>query len=151
MKLVIGFLLCIAVYLLNWVAVFVGWYESYEWVDIPMHVLGGMVAAILVMGALELVVKRVEFTSFGKNLKFLYQFIVVLSGVALIATIWELHEFVLDTVREGNVWSQLVSERAIGIHQPSVTDTMIDYVMGLSGAAVVVVILNSIYAKHLGR
>jgi hypothetical protein len=73
----------------------------------------------------------------------------VIAGVALIATAWELYEFLMDSVRFGNVWQQIVEERAIGVHQPSVTDTMIDYVMGLSGGTVAVVMMH-MYEKYLG-
>lgn len=149
MKFLFGLLACVAVYAFNWVVVQLGGYVRFEWIDIPMHALGGVVAGLLVMGVIDLVVKKVELKKGWVRYEGLLYWVVVIAGVALIATAWELYEFLMDSVRFGNVWQQIVEERAIGVHQPSVTDTMIDYVMGLSGGTVAVVMMH-MYEKYLG-
>lgn len=149
MKFLFGLGACVAVYAFNWVVVQLGGYVRFEWIDIPMHALGGLVAGLLVIGVLDLVVKRVELNKGWARYRGLFYWAVVIAGVALIATAWELYEFFMDSVRFGNVWQQIVEERAIGVHQPSVTDTMIDYVMGLFGATVAVIITR-VYESYLG-
>ncbi len=93
-------------------------------IDGPMHFAGGFA-----MGMLGLAVHHCEILhARTKHVSGWYHFLFVISFVALIAVLWEFHEYVLDhtfTVWMG--WPQA---------QVSLQDTMADLMLGLIGGAI---------------
>ena len=150
MKFVFSIVFGMAVYALNWVAVFTGIYAKWEWFDMPMHVLGGMVAAAVAFGVIDLMVEKVTLRKRVKNHRWLWDFIVVIGIVSTIAIVWELHEFLIDSLRFGSFYEQLYNERVAGYHQPSITDTMIDFTLGILGG-IVYFVLVTFYEKNTRR
>lgn len=92
-----------------------GFYERWWWFDIPMHILGGAVAA----WSLARFFERYKKTVLLKPLVF--TLFVLVSGTALIGVLWEVYEFFLHVVTGF-------------ITQPSVADTVADLVNDLVGA-----------------
>ncbi len=150
MKVIVSLVMGLGVYGLNWFAVAIGWYEKYEWIDVPMHFFGGVVAGLLVIGSIDISIKRVQIVFKNRLLVAGIWWLVIMGGVALIATAWEFHETLMDLARDTNPLHALLTENVHGYHQPNVIDTMIDYVMGFIGGTVAV-IGNAIYEKHLGH
>ena len=147
MKIIFSLLFGAVVYGANWIAVLIGWYEKYEWIDIPLHILGGMVAASLGIALLSTTTESITLKKPFKNWSWLWHFTVLISFVCLVAVIWELHEFIIDSFKYGSFYEQLYTERVLGTHQPSVTDTMIDFIMGLVGGTLYF-IGQKIYEKN---
>ncbi|MAG11168.1 hypothetical protein CMI44_02555 [Candidatus Pacearchaeota archaeon] len=91
-------------------------YVLFPWVDIPMHLLGGV--SVGYMSVLFLRFFREENLLIIKN-KFIFVLIVVFS-VSFIAILWEFWEFLTD------YFFQVSS-------QPGLEDTMLDFLMGMLG------------------
>lgn len=97
-----------------------GLYGMFDWYDIPMHVLGGVVAALWGLEYIHL--RSIKLRPVDK--------VVAVIGIAsFIAVIWELHEFILDIF-------------TAGVRQPSNTDTMIDFIMDYIGVSVVIAFMR---------
>jgi len=96
-----------------------GIYESYTWMDIPMHFLGGFSAAFTYMFLIDIL--RHE-NLMGK-MHFLVYFIFVISLVSLTAVLWEFFEFSLDMLFEA-------------YNQKGLGDTLGDILIGLIGGIV---------------
>lgn len=86
------------------------------WVDIPLHFLGGVFAAIVTV-----IFYRRNFKSKNK----LFIFIAITSGAVLIGVSWELFEWILDN---------LVPLFKLP-HEPNLNDTMSDLALDLLGGA----------------
>lgn len=93
-------------------------YQVIQWIDHPMHFLGGLLIGrsyFLLIGLLQ----RYGYT--GHIPKFTY-FVFVVSLVAMTAVAWEIMEFSLDSLDNGQ-------------RQPSLADTMQDLIFGILGGA----------------
>lgn len=116
-------------YLLN---VVFGWvYKIYPNADIPMHVLGGFLAASLGISLWVRAVGHYEI----KGAPWWLVAIGVFGFTCLIAVFWEFYEFIHDWVRRGS--------GGFVVYQASVADTMKDLLDGLIGAALSVGIFRS--------
>lgn len=98
-------------------------YERYPNFDIPMHFLGGV--AIALTGNSLLQIAQKEKWLVIKNR--VVTIILIISFVALFATLWEFHEFLLD-------------EYFGTLTQSSLADTMKDMFLGLLGACAFTII-----------
>lgn len=95
-------------------------YWLFPWVDIPLHFLGGFWSAV-VLAWLNLKFNL----RFFEGRKFLWNFVLILSFVALIGVLWEFFEFSWDFLSN----SMDVSK----IAQPGLADTMGDLFFDLLG------------------
>ena len=107
-------------------------YGVLEWYDIPMHIGGGFARAALGLAIWIEGVEDVTFKGwFQKHLKWWLVPGIVLGFVSLIGILWELHEFLLD----------VLFPRITGMfHQPSIADTMMDFVMDLLGGVIALIV-----------
>lgn len=94
-------------------------YEVLPWLDIPMHVFGGVAIAYML----------VLFLNFFSEKKFIFikskwvYFLVILGFVSLIAVLWEFYEFLMKFF--------------FGLpFQPSLEDTILDLFLGLFGGVI---------------
>jgi len=93
-------------------------YLDYK-LDTPMHILGGISAALSIAYTLQLLQKHKSLII--SNL--LIKWIIVIVSVMAVAVLWEFYEF--------------SSDYFFGtIHQPTLTDTMKDLFNGLIGALI---------------
>lgn len=121
-------LIIVLVLVFHFLGLLFGLYELLGWYDIPMHAGGGFA-----MGALGLAiwmegVEDVTFKGwFQKHLKWWLVPGIILGFVSLIGILWELHEFLLD-------W--FIPRGVELLHQPSIADTMMDFVMDLLGGVI---------------
>src|SRR3989344_7735721 len=94
-------------------------YLLYPWIDIPMHFLGGIAIAYTII----LFLRYFSEEGFiGINRKFLHVLLII-SLVALVAVLWEFYEFLMFYF--------------FGIiMQPSLNDTIGDFLYGLLGGLV---------------
>ena len=106
---------------------FYGIYIKFEWLDLPMHFLGGALISYSYYRLLK-TMQKYEYIGFIHNILL---FIFVISFVALTAIFWELYEFVLDSID-------------LGTRQTHIRDTMIDLSLGLAGG-----ICGYFYSKFL--
>ena len=99
-------------------------YSALPWFDIPMHLGGGLAMAALAIGLWNEGIEEVTFKkSLERHLKWWLLPAIVLGFVALIGVAWELHEFVFDQFFPSQ----------FGWRQPSIGDTMMDFVMDIVG------------------
>lgn len=109
-----------------------GWaYDVWPFIDIPMHILGGFLAACLGLGLWQAVVKRHK----TKGVPPYAVMIVLVSFAGLIAVVWEFHEFIAD-------WNQAREGDAFRMMQASVADTVKDLADGLIGACIAVLLFR---------
>ena len=94
----------------------------YYWIDNPLHIAGGIWVAAFTLWFLE----RYQDGLFLKHGK-LVPFLFVLGMASLVGISWELFEFFYDQTVGGFLGGELIS-------QPSIVDTMKDFVNNLSGA-----------------
>lgn len=92
-------------------------------IDTPMHFLGGFV-----MGMLGIAIHHAEASRYHtRNCPVWYHYTFVVGFAMLMGIAWEFHEYIFDQTI--NVWYNL--PRA----QPSVADTMKDFLMDWLGAS----------------
>ena len=115
------FFILISVHILG---IYRNWYWDVSWLDVPMHLLGGFFAAVLVLWLRK---KNPALFS-GDNL--IADFIVILGLVSLISVFWEFFEFFLDYYSGATALK----------NQLSVSDTMFDLFFDLSGGVVAYVL-----------
>ncbi len=72
------------------IAILNHWYWTYSWIDMPMHFLGGILAAMLFFWV------NLKFDYLTKLPNYLITVILSLSFVALIGVLWEFSEFFYD-------------------------------------------------------
>ena len=107
-------------------------YWVFDWFDILMHGLGGIVVGFFMAAVL------VKIKPFLKEHLSLLIFL-ILAGTVFIGLLWESLEFVLDLYMRTT------------IHQPSVSDTILDLIMDGVGslvASVLTVITIQKYGKN---
>ena len=117
--------LIIAVLVFNLIGNVFGLYEMWSWYDMPMHFSGGLAMGAFALALWHEGVEDVRFKGWlAKHLKWWLVPMFVIGFVALVATVWEFHEFILDYALNQQF-----------TRQPSIGDTMIDFFLGLLGAA----------------
>ena len=112
-----------------------GVYWLYYWYDIPVHFLGGFAAGVLGLDLWYFFVSDLRMAKVWMR-PWMIRFTFAMGIVGLIGVGWELHEFILDYVRS------IVHGVKI-VRQPSIADTMLDFVMDLSGGFVAYVITGN--------
>lgn len=90
------------------------------WIDIPLHFAGGMAVAMFA---------GTFFKNELKSRSKLFIFFFLLGSAAFVGTLWEFMEWGID-----NLWG---IKNGWPKSQPSLNDTMLDYLMDLSGAFLV--------------
>jgi hypothetical protein len=110
----------------------IGVYWLYYWYDIPVHFLGGLAAGVLGFDIWYFFVSELQVKKRWMR-PWMIRFMFTMGIVSIIGIGWELHEFVLDFARS------IVHGVKI-VRQPSIADTMLDFVMDLSGGFVAYVI-----------
>ena len=104
--------------------VFLGHYKRHPWIDIPMHVLGGVFIAY----SFSLTLTYFEKIEILSELNILSRSIFLFALTSTAAVIWEFGEFTLDFLFDTSA-------------QMSLEDTMLDMFLGLVGGAVLIVFL----------
>lgn len=123
-KLVRIFALPSLLFCLHLALVFLAFYERHPWIDIPMHVLGGVFIAYSFNLAITYFQQRKilsELNVFSRSV-----FLFALTSSATV--IWEFGEFTLDFLFCTNA-------------QASLEDTMLDMFLGLVGGTALIVFL----------
>lgn len=123
-KLVSIFALPTLLFCLHLVMVFLGIYERYPWLDIPMHVLGGVFIAY----SFNLAVTYFQERKLLSELNILSRIVFLFTLTSTAAVIWELGEFTIDFFFSTNA-------------QASVEDTILDMFLGLVGGTALIVFL----------
>ncbi len=126
-----AFLVIAIVLVFHFVGLLFGLYDILDWYDIPMHIGGGFAMGALGLAIWNEGVDDVKFKGwFQKHLSWWLIPGIVLGFVSLIGILWELHEFLLDEI----------FPKAIELkHQPSIADTMMDFVMDLLGGVIALI------------
>jgi len=106
-------------------------YWVFDWFDILMHGLGGVVVGFFITAL------TIRFKAMIKEHLGLLVFI-VLAGTIFVGLLWESFELVIDLYMKTN------------IHQPSVSDTILDLIMDGVGA-LVAAILGVITIQKYGK
>jgi len=116
-------LLAIAIALIHSVAVFYNWYWRFLWIDVPMHFLGGVLAAIIFIWLCE------KFPGhFNLSRNFFITALAVLSFTALVGVLWEFSEFVYDVIISSRGWGALAGQGA----RDMIEDLFFDLLGGLA-------------------
>ena len=123
-KLVSFFALPALLFCLHLVMVFLGLYKAHPWIDIPMHVLGGVFIAY----SFSLAVTYFQAGKILSELNVISRIVFLFALTSLATVIWEFGEFSLDSV-----FGTLA--------QASLADTMLDMFLGLVGGAFLIVFL----------
>jgi hypothetical protein len=97
-------------------------YHQFLWLDIPMHLGGGLVVMLVALAFWSSCVDSITFKRYAR-FSYLIEAVILLGFVALIGIGWEGYEFILD---------QLVG----GSRQPSIADTMADFSFDLAGGII---------------
>lgn len=105
-----------------------GFYYRWWWFDIPMHMLGGFVAAWSVARFFKDYKKLVALKPWA------FEVFVLVSGTALIGILWEVYEFFMSLIF--NI-----------VMQPSVADTVADLVNDCVGALLFCLFIH-FYRRH---
>ena len=123
-KIVFGLLAFI--FVLHVVAIQKVLYWTYAWFDIPMHILGGVWAALFFAWCAE----HTNFLSFSiKEAKFMTSVIMTLGFVALFGIGWEIYEFIYDAFFS-------VSRNYAFLLQLSAADTIADLFFDILGGTI---------------
>jgi len=127
LKNIIVFLVIILI--LHVAALINGLYWLIPWLDIPMHILGGVWVAMF-FGYLN--------QKFFKSPSFWPSVLLTLSFVALFGVLWEFFEFFLNHTS---------SLQKFGSFQGDLTDTMADLFFGLIGG-LIFILLDKVFKKN---
>lgn len=123
-KLVTIFALPVLLFCLQVALVLLGFYEWYPWLDIPMHVLGG----ILIANSFSMAITYFREKGFISDLNVLTRSVFLFTLTATAAVIWEFGEFTLDFFFR--------TRAQIGLE-----DTMLDMFLGLVGGTALILFL----------
>ena len=119
------------VFLANILALFLGMYEQFPWLDIPMHFFGGYTVALLGIALFSWVKTRVQIRattqSHSRFAVMLLEGMFVIGFVMIISVAWEIWEFLMDQ------FATVFVER-FGVTQPGMADTMNDFLNDTVGA-----------------
>ncbi len=117
------------VLLLNLLGNVLGLYGSWPWYDMPMHFGGGFAMGVFAIALWQEGIEEVRFKGrLAKHLKWWLVPLFVIGFVALVATLWEFHEFGLDILLDQEP-----------VRQVNLEDTMADFFLGLLGAVVAII------------
>jgi len=120
----------VLILILNFCAAMFGWYGMWHWFDIPMHLAGGFAMGMFGLALFYDGIQDIRFGGrFERHFRFWFIYLFVVGFVSLIAVGWEIHEFVLDRLFDG-------------LRQPSIADTMMDFLMGVTGGFLSVAVLH---------
>lgn len=126
----------LAVYGFNLFAGFIGLYGKWHWLDIPMHFLGGFAMGLFGIALWTAAVEEVTFKKrLLRHLRWWLAPLFILGFVALVGIGWEWYEYFMD------LWFE-------GIRQPSIGDTMADFLLDLIGGFVAVLLFYPKYGKR---
>ena len=104
---------------------FYHWYDAVLWLDIPMHLIGGMWVALLFVYLFEKYLLKLEQVHFFKSL------ILTLGFVALIGILWEFYEYLSD------VYIYKIHPLNLVFNPKNYPDTLSDIVNDLIGGTAV--------------
>jgi len=113
-------------FLFNWVLFFLGVYSFAEWIDIPMHLLGGSLVAFTYFFSLRYLQKRSHI-----KINSLTRIVFVFALVALTAVLWEFFEFSLTYITGMSF-------------QGTLNDTIFDLFLGLLGGLLTAIVLDKL-------
>ena len=130
-KLIRIFALPFAVFCFHLVMVFSGHYKRHPWIDIPMHILGGIFIAYSFSLALTYFQERKILSDLNVLSRSIFLFALTSSA----AVIWEFGEFTLDFFFDT-------------VAQASLEDTMLDMFLGLVGGTALIVFLGRTSIKE---
>jgi len=102
-------------------------------IDVPMHLMGGFAMGLLGLAIHHAVASKYHTTHFPAW----YHYLFVVGFAMLIGIAWEFHEYIMDHTI--NTWYNLP------FSQPSLADTMKDFLMDWIGASVAF----TLFKKHL--
>jgi hypothetical protein len=94
----VSLLLCSAILLIavvHYIASFRGWYDIYDWIDIPLHLMGGAFIGILFY---YLFTSRFDVMPRHSTIDLVPLLIFGAGFVALVGVLWEFYEFFADVV-----------------------------------------------------
>ena len=123
-KLVKIFSLPILLFCLQLLLVFLGFYDRHPWLDIPMHVLGGVFIAY----SFSLAVTYFQERKILSELNVLTRSVFLFALTSAATVIWEFGEFTLDFFFDT-------------VAQASLEDTMLYMFLGLVGGTALIVFL----------
>ncbi len=123
-KLVSFFALPTLLFCLHLVMVFLGFYKRHPWLDIPMHVLGGVFIAY----SFNLAMTYFQERRLLSELNILSRSVFLFALTSTATVIWEFGEFTLDFFFDT-------------MAQTSLEDTMLDMFLGLVGGTALIVFL----------
>lgn len=98
----------------------VHWSENISWIDIPLHTLGGMWAALLFFGVFGYLFEERVLSHSLERVKIVF---IAMSFAAFIGVLWEFHEFIF-------------SEYLSLYLQPGILDTLGDLFWDIIGGAI---------------
>ena len=98
-------------------------YERFPNVDIPLHLAGGFVAGLFAICVRDELLRR----KMTKRAPWWFDLLFVVGFAAMVASFWELYEFVLDATH--------LALGNLDKTQLSVGDTVFDLMNGMAGAA----------------
>jgi len=127
--------ICIFILIIQALAGCYFWYWSIKWLDIFMHILGGVF-----IGSISLYLYYYSGYIAPKHFSHLSSLFVALSGTALIGIFWEFFEYVVDEYITVSGWLLL---------EGGVKDLLSDLFNDLLGSAVASIIFISIWKKDL--
>ncbi len=113
-----------------------GWYLTHPDIDIPLHLGGGLAAGMFAIALHDDFKRRHKI---GRTPRW-YDLLFTLGFVALVAIVWEFHEYVLDRT--------IFTRYLQAISQLSVADTIGDFLNGLIGAAASYFAFGSSHTRH---
>lgn len=123
-KLVSIFALPTLLFCLQLVMVFLGFYERHPWLDMPMHVLGG----VFITYSFSLAITYFQERKILSELNVLSRSVFLFALTSTATVIWEFGEFTLDFFFDT-------------VAQLSLEDTMLDMFLGLVGGTALIVFL----------
>lgn len=114
------------VFLVNFIAIFGGFYEMWHWFDVPMHFSGGFAAGAFAYALWNSAVDQITFKGwFAKHVRWWFVPLFMVAFVALIGVGWEWYEFLLDHFFASDF-----------LRQPGLADTMMDLFLDVVGGTV---------------
>lgn len=120
----------VAIFVINWIGLFYGWYGLITWFDEILHFGGGFFMALFLVGY------------FGdgprRALRPYHYFLLIISVTVLIGVVWEFFEFILDTVGDRYLVRKFGVRSLIG----DLSDTLNDLAMDSLGAVLIVLLLQ---------
>jgi hypothetical protein len=111
------------------------WYWTYPWFDIPMHFLGGILAALTFIWLWRKYFPNFspkgaeQISSLGGS-ENLFALLLILSFVALVGVLWEFAEFLFDVFISAGGYARVVQQDAVD----TLTDLLFDLLGGLTAA-----------------